>query len=93
MTKEFDTLSGECYQALRGLNLTAAPGEFCAVLGPMGSGNSTTLSSVSGPKEPIAGEVSARGRPVTGIGCEIGDVFQTDAVFPWKLSMSKSSSS
>jgi NitT/TauT family transport system ATP-binding protein len=61
-----------------------APGEFCAVVGPTGSGKSTTLTLVSGLEAPTEGEVLVRGRRVTGIGSEIGFVFQNDAVFPWK---------
>jgi NitT/TauT family transport system ATP-binding protein len=84
VTKEFDTPGGGRYQALRDLDLTVAAGEFCAVVGPTGSGKSTTLSLVSGLEAPTAGEVLVRGRTVTGIASEIGFVFQNDAVFPWK---------
>jgi NitT/TauT family transport system ATP-binding protein len=84
VSKEWDTPGGGCYVALRDLNLTVAPGEFCAVVGPTGSGKSTTLSLVSGLEAPTTGEVLVRGLPVTGIASEIGFVFQTDAVFPWK---------
>jgi hypothetical protein len=40
--KRFPTPSGQVYTALRNLNLTIAPGEFCAVVGPTGR---TTPSS------------------------------------------------
>ena len=84
VTKTFETPSGGRYTAIRDLDLTVAPGEFCAVVGPTGSGKSTTLTLVSGLEAPTEGEVLVRGRPVTGIGSEIGFVFQNDAVFPWK---------
>jgi NitT/TauT family transport system ATP-binding protein len=84
VSKEFDSPGGGRYRALRDFDLTVAAGEFCAMVGPTGCGKSTTLSLVSGLEGPTGGEVLVRGRTVTGIGSEIGFVFQTDAVFPWK---------
>jgi len=82
--KRFPTPSGQIYTALRNINLTIAPGEFCAVVGPTGCGKSTTLTLVAGLERPSAGDVRVMGRPVDGIGKDIGYVFQSDAVFPWK---------
>ncbi len=82
--KRFLTPAGGAYTALRDLNFTVEPGEFCAVVGPTGCGKSTTLALISGLEPPSAGEVRVGARTVRGIGTEIGYVFQTDAVFPWK---------
>jgi NitT/TauT family transport system ATP-binding protein len=83
-SKRFLTPSGAVYTALRDLNMTVQPGEFCAVVGPTGCGKSTTLALISG-LEPVSdGEVEVFGKPVNGITDGIGYVFQTDAVFPWK---------
>lgn len=82
--KVFQTPSGGTYQALRDLDLVVADGEFCAVVGPTGCGKSTTLTLVSGLEGATRGEVLVHGEPVRGIGSDIGFVFQTDAVFPWK---------
>jgi NitT/TauT family transport system ATP-binding protein len=84
VTKRFRTPTGQAYTALRDLNLSVAPGEFCAVVGPTGCGKSTTLSLISGLERPSAGEVHVMGKPVNGIDPRIGYVFQSDAVFPWK---------
>jgi len=84
VTKRFLTPSGGVYTALRDLNLTVQPGEFCAVVGPTGCGKSTTLALISGLEPPSEGEGEVLGRPVTGIADGIGYMFQTDAVFPWK---------
>jgi sulfonate transport system ATP-binding protein len=84
VTKRFRTPTGQAYTALRDLNLSVAPGEFCAVVGPTGCGKSTTLGLISGLERPSAGEVQVMGRPVQGIDPRIGYVFQSDAVFPWK---------
>jgi NitT/TauT family transport system ATP-binding protein len=84
VTKRFRTPDGSAYTALRDLSMTVAPGEFCAVVGPTGCGKSTTLSLVSGLERASDGETLVDGQPVTGIGAEVGFMFQTDAVFPWK---------
>jgi NitT/TauT family transport system ATP-binding protein len=83
-SKAFQTPSGQEYQALRSIDLTVAEGEFCAVVGPTGCGKSTTLTLVAGLEQPTSGEVYVDGKPVRGVGSEIGFVFQQDAVFPWK---------
>ena len=82
--KRFTTPGGEPYTALREMNMTVRPGEFCAVVGPTGCGKSTTLTLISGLERPSRGEVLVRGEHVAGINSNVGYVFQTDAVFPWK---------
>ena len=72
------------YTALKDLNLSVAPGEFFAVVGPTGCGKSTTLGLIAGLERPSIGEVKVVGKPVQGIDSRIGYVFQSDAVFPWK---------
>src|SRR6202521_1462719 len=84
VTKRFLTPSGSVYTALRDLDMSIEPGEFCAVVGPTGSGKSTTLALISGLEPPREGEVEVLGKPVNGIPDGIGYVFQSDAVFPWK---------
>lgn len=69
---------------LRDTTFTVEPGQFTAVIGPTGCGKSTTLSMICGTERPTTGEVSVDGRQVDGIGDNVGFVFQTDAVFPWK---------
>src|SRR5436309_918222 len=75
VTKKFATPSGGVYTALRNLDLTVAPGEFCAVVGPTGCGKSTTLTLVSGLERPTQGEAMVAGKPVTGITPGVGFVF------------------
>ena len=84
MTKRFLTPSGGIYTALRDLDMSVEPGEFCAVVGPTGCGKSTTLALISGLEPASEGEVEVFGKPVNGIAEGIGYVFQADAVFPWK---------
>jgi NitT/TauT family transport system ATP-binding protein len=84
VTKRFATQSGSAYTALRDLDIHVAPGEFMAVVGPTGCGKSTTLALISGLEPASEGEVLIEGKPVDGIHPEIGYMFQSDAVFPWK---------
>src|SRR6195256_4316759 len=84
VTKRFLTPSGSVYTALRDLDMAIEPGEFCAVVGPTGSGKSTTLALISGLEPPSEGEVEVFGKPVSGIPDGIGYMFQSDAVFPWE---------
>lgn len=83
-SKRFRTPDGTAYTAIRDIDLTVEPGEFCAVVGPTGCGKSTTLSLVSGLEQVSEGSVTIGGKPVTGIDPRVGFMFQQDAVFPWK---------
>ncbi|NKQ56598.1 ABC transporter ATP-binding protein [Amycolatopsis sp. K13G38] len=84
VTKRFATEGPEPYTALRDLDLEVGPGEFCAVVGPTGCGKSTTLTLVAGLETPSEGTVRVHGKPVSGITPEVGFMFQTDAILPWK---------
>lgn len=65
------------------VNLTLREGEIVALLGRSGSGKSTLLRIVSGLLKPTAGQVTWRGRPVTGPTEGVAMVFQSFALFPW----------
>src|SRR5436305_5362926 len=84
VTKRFRTPSGDIYTALRDLTLTVGAGEFVSIVGPTGCGKSTTLALVSGLTPASAGDVLVQGMPVSGIGTDLGYVFQGDVLFPWK---------
>ena len=84
VTKRFVTPTGAIYTALRDVNLTVEPGQFCAVVGPTGCGKSTTLTLVAGLDQPSAGSVRVGGRLVDGIANGTSFMFQTDALLPWK---------
>jgi NitT/TauT family transport system ATP-binding protein len=88
VTKDFRTPAGDIYTALRDLSLSIRPGEFVAVVGPTGSGKSTTLGLISGLDRPTRGEVFVFGQRVQGVNRQVGFVFQTDAVFPWRSVLS-----
>jgi sulfate transport system ATP-binding protein len=72
------------YPALNDVSLTAADGEFLALLGPSGSGKTTLLRILAGLEQPDAGQVSFNGEdflclPVRRRG--VGMVFQHYALF------------
>jgi NitT/TauT family transport system ATP-binding protein len=70
--------------ALEDIDIVAAPGEFLAVVGPSGCGKSTLLKLVSGLLKPTTGAVALNGRPVTGPSPEVGIVFQSPLLMPWR---------
>jgi len=70
--------------ALADLNLTVEAGEFVALVRPSGCGKSTILKLVSGLLAPTSGEVQIDGRAVRGPRREMGFVFQTPVLLPWR---------
>lgn len=84
VTKRFVTPSGAVFTALRDVDLVIEPGQFCAVVGPTGSGKSTTLTMVAGLDNPSAGTVRVGGQEVDGIASGTSFMFQSDALLPWK---------
>src|SRR3954454_1171213 len=84
VAKQFAAPDGSVFTAVRDVNLTVEPGQFCAIVGPTGCGKSTTLSMVSGLDRPSSGEVRVGGTPVTGVVHGTSFMFQSDALLPWK---------
>lgn len=90
VTKEFHT--GEVMiNALRGVDLTIARGEFTAIAGPSGSGKTTLLNIISGLDTPTSGSVSLAGRDMTTMSStelsnyrrdHIGFIFQSYNLIP-----------
>jgi putative spermidine/putrescine transport system ATP-binding protein len=72
-------------QAVRGLDLDIADGEFFAMLGPSGSGKTTVLRIIAGFEQPDAGQVLLSGTDVTRkppFDRDVNTVFQDYALFP-----------
>jgi NitT/TauT family transport system ATP-binding protein len=71
-------------EAIKHVDLVAAPGEFVSVVGPSGCGKSTFLYIVGGFVTATGGTVRVGDKAVRGPGRERGIVFQEFALFPWK---------
>lgn len=84
LTKRYLTPKGEVFTAIKDVDITVEPGQFCAIVGPTGCGKSTTLGQVSGLEKPSAGTVTVGGKVVNGITKGTSFMFQADALFPWK---------
>ena len=70
-------------QVLKDIDLAVEEGEFVAIVGFSGSGKTTLVSAIAGLTTPDAGEVTLRGKPVTGPGADRGVVFQSYSLMPW----------
>ncbi len=69
-------------EALAGISLDLAAGDFVALLGPSGCGKSTLLRLIAGLDPPDSGSLAwAEGRPPAP--GEIGFVFQDPTLLPW----------
>ncbi|MFI9776812.1 ABC transporter ATP-binding protein [Streptomyces sp. NPDC051956] len=74
----------DAFQAVRGIDLDIAAGEFLCLLGPSGCGKSTLLSAMAGFVPVSEGALTVDGAPITGPGPELGMVFQSsEALFDW----------
>ncbi|MEO3858298.1 ABC transporter ATP-binding protein [Acrocarpospora sp. B8E8] len=72
-------------EAVAGVDLGVADGEFFAMLGPSGSGKTTVLRMIAGFETPTAGTVELGGRDVTRLAPferDVNTVFQDYALFP-----------
>ena len=72
-------------EALRGVSLAAARGEFVSILGPSGCGKTTLLRIIAGFEMPDSGTVWVDGKDVTGVPPHtrpVNMVFQRYALFP-----------
>ncbi|MGA8899983.1 MAG: ABC transporter ATP-binding protein [Bradyrhizobium sp.] len=86
-TVAFRLAEGRVYTAVEQANLTVAPGEFVAIVGPTGCGKSTLLNVAAGLLAPAAGRVRIFDGPLTGLNRQAGYLFQADALFPWKTAI------
>jgi NitT/TauT family transport system ATP-binding protein len=82
-------------EALRGLNLSVTPGEFCCIVGPSGCGKTTLLRILAGLERQTSGqvEIPAAGELHVAASDDFGAaasrrpltsmIFQEQSVFPW----------
>ncbi len=71
-------------EAIRNISLDMADGEFVSLLGPSGCGKSTLLMMIAGLTAPTGGEIQLGGSPVRGPRNDVGVVFQSPVLLPWR---------
>ncbi len=76
--------SGEGVLALSDITFSISDGEFISVVGPSGCGKSTLLKILAGLLPPSEGVATLSGSPIRGARRDIGVVFQTPVLFPWR---------
>ncbi|MFI6299614.1 ABC transporter ATP-binding protein [Nonomuraea sp. NPDC050790] len=84
VVKEYQS-HGEVVQAVKGVTLEIAEGEFFSLLGPSGCGKTTTMRMIAGFEEPSKGVVRLHGKDVTNVPPnkrDVNMVFQSYALFP-----------
>ena len=84
LEKTYRTKGRTLVQALGGLSLDVADGEFVTIVGQSGCGKTTFLKILAGLLGRSAGSVSLRGRAVEGPSRDIGIVFQDPVLLPWR---------
>jgi len=83
LTKRYAARTG-AVSALEEISFSVADGEFVAVVGPSGCGKSTLLKILAGILPATGGEARLRGTAIAGPRKDIGVVFQSPVLFPWR---------
>jgi NitT/TauT family transport system ATP-binding protein len=83
VSKSFDEPSARV-RALANVTFSAQRGEFVCLLGPSGSGKSTLLRIIAGLIRPDSGRVLFDGALLTEPQRDIGFVFQSTNLMPWR---------
>jgi putative ABC transport system ATP-binding protein len=90
VVKNYSTPAGDV-PALRGVDLTAAGGEFIAVVGKSGAGKTTLANMITGIDRPTSGEIIINGTEIQALGpgeldrwrgLNLGIVFQFFQLIP-----------
>ncbi len=84
LTKTFSTLRGEKVLALDNVSVNINEGEFITVVGPSGCGKSTLLKMLAGLLPASSGSITLAGSRVTGTRRDVGMVFQSAILLPWR---------
>ena len=83
VSKTYRTRDGEV-PSLRPIDFSVADGEFVVVVGPSGCGKTTLLKMIAGLLAPSEGEIRVEGRVVTKPHANVGIVFQSALLLPWR---------
>jgi NitT/TauT family transport system ATP-binding protein len=78
------TTGTSAVRALEPVNLDIAQGEFISCVGPSGCGKSTLLNIIAGLLRATRGQVLLEGTPLKEPSREIGVMFQSPVLLPWR---------
>jgi len=81
--KTYRTREGDT-ETLKPLDFSIRAGEFVSVVGPSGCGKSTLMKMVAGLLPISGGELELAGKPVRGPQTDVGIVFQSALLLPWR---------
>ena len=87
VSKTYNAGGGNSVEALAGVDLNVAEGEFVSVIGPSGCGKSTLFNIIGGLIDEYEGSVLIDGKPVDGAHKDVGVVFQEESTFPWRTTL------
>jgi NitT/TauT family transport system ATP-binding protein len=73
--------------AVDGVSFAAADKSFVSIVGPSGCGKSTLLRMTAGLVRPSEGSILVRGQPVTRPIRDVGMVFQSPVLLPWRSTL------
>ena len=82
-SKVFESARGPVH-ALDNFSMTVDKGEFVSIVGPSGCGKSTLLWAMAALWPLTGGSISIGGREVTGTRRDVGMVFQSANLLPWR---------
>jgi NitT/TauT family transport system ATP-binding protein len=84
LSKTFRAEGAEGVTALRNINCSISQGSFVTVVGPSGCGKSTLLRIIAGLLDYSEGVVSLDDQAIHGTRRDIGVVFQSSILLPWR---------
>jgi NitT/TauT family transport system ATP-binding protein len=84
VTKSYRTRSGEEVRALAPLSVSVREQEFLTIVGPSGCGKSTLLKILAGTIRRSAGALRLDGATLDGPNRNVGMVFQSPVLLPWR---------
>jgi len=84
LEKTYQTKDGSSIHALANINLEIRGAELVSVVGPSGCGKTTLLKILAGILDRTSGEVEMAGNSLIGPSREVGVVFQSPVLLPWR---------
>jgi NitT/TauT family transport system ATP-binding protein len=88
LAKIYPARHGQSVIALQDVNFSVAESEFVVIVGASGCGKSTLLRILAGTLRSSSGTVTLHGTPVEGPSRNVGFVFQSSVLLPWRTVLS-----